>query len=180
MHNLEHLLFLVVGYLFWRQVVGREPSAHRMHPGLRLVYLLFAVPVDTFTGLSLVQERHEIFPVYTAMHRTWGPSLVTDLHLGGTIMWVGGDSLMTLAMIPVAIGWMRYEDRRAVRTDRELDALATQANVPPAEPSSPGSSTVPSRLRTFLPRIESEPDGSALLEAFRPWAGRFDTMRKQG
>ncbi len=163
-HNLEHLLFLLVGYLFWRQVVALEPSAHRLHPGLRLAYLAFAVPVDTFTGLALVQERHEIFPAYLAMHRNWGPSPVTDLHLGGTIMWVGGDSLMLLAMIPVAIAWVRYEDRRAVRIDRELDAMALGLETP-AAPGAAGPSAAPSgadpdrppsRLRAFLPRIEQQ------------------------
>ncbi len=122
-HNLEHLLFLVVGYLFWRQIFGGEPNRYRMHPALQFAYLFLAVPVDTFTGLSLDQVRHEIFPAYSALHRTWGPSLVTDLHLGGVIMWVGGDTLMLLPMIPIAIRWMRQEERRAARVDRELDAM---------------------------------------------------------
>ncbi len=163
-HNLEHLLFLLVGYLFWRQVVALEPSEHRLHPALRLAYLAFAVPVDTFTGLSLVQERNEIFPAYVAMHRTWGPSLVTDLHLGGTIMWVGGDSLMLLAMIPAAIAWVRSDDRHAARMDRELDALSLDAEMPAetgaGRPGPPQAGVdrdrPPSRLRAFLPRIEQQ------------------------
>ncbi len=125
-HDNEHLLFLVVGYLFWRQVVAKEPSARRMHPGLRLAYLAFAVPIDTFTGLTLTGERHEIFSAYAAQHRTWGPSLVNDLHLGGAIMWIGGDTLMFLAMIPVAVAWVRYEERKARRLDRELDEEALE------------------------------------------------------
>jgi putative copper resistance protein D len=122
-HNAEHIVFLVVGYLFWRQVFGIEPSEHRMHPGLKMLYLLVAVSVDTFVGLSLDSASHELFPAYTAMHRTWGPTLVTDLHIGGVIMWVGGDTLMMLAMIPVALEWLHVEERRAVRVDRELDAM---------------------------------------------------------
>lgn len=158
-HDNEHLLFLLVGYLFWRQVVAKEPSAHRLHPGLRLAYLAFAVPVDTFVGLSLAQAHHEMFPAYDAMHRTWGPSLLTDLHMGGAIMWVGGDSLMFLAMIPVAIAWVRHEDRRATRVDRELEAALQEdgtltgagADAGAADPSRP-----PSRLRQFLPRVEAQ------------------------
>jgi cytochrome c oxidase assembly factor CtaG len=122
LNHLEHVFFLVVGYLFWRQVFPLEPSSHRMYPPLRLGYLFLAVPVDTFVGLSLSSAVHEMFPAYNSVHRAWGPSLVTDLHIGGVIMWVGGDTLMTLAMIPVAIQWMRLEERRAVRVDRELDA----------------------------------------------------------
>src|SRR5271166_39943 len=122
-HNAEHIVFLVVGYLFWRQVFGIEPSEHRMHPGFKMLYLLVAVSVDTFVGLSLDSATHELFPAYTAMHRTWGPSLLSDLHIGGVIMWVGGDTLMMLAMIPVALEWLHVEERKAVRVDRELDAM---------------------------------------------------------
>lgn len=156
-HNLEHLLYVVIGYLLWRQVFPYEPSCHRMHPGLRLAYLAAAVPVDTFTGLTLINEAREIFPVYVSQHRTWGPSLVMDLHLGGTIMWVGGDTLMLLAMIPVAIAWVRFEDRRAARVDSELEALMLGEVGEPGrvlgEPGASGGSTpVPAGAPRPAPR----------------------------
>jgi putative copper resistance protein D len=123
-HNAEHLVFLGVGYLFWRQIFGTDPNANRMHPALQFGYLFLAIPIDTFTGLSLDQTMHEIFPAYLATHRFpgWGPSYVQDLHLGGVIMWVGGDTLMLWPMIPVALFWLHQDERRAVRIDRELDA----------------------------------------------------------
>lgn len=123
-HDNEHLAFLVVGYLFWRPVVGIEPSRHPLSPGLRLVYLMLAVPVDTFCGMALVFTGHEIFPAYQTLRRSWGPSLVSDLHVGGAIMWVGGDMLMIVAMIPVVVLWLRSEDERTRRIDAELDAAA--------------------------------------------------------
>ena len=52
-HNAEHLAFLVVGYLFWRQIFGSDPNKYRLHPALQLFYLFMAIPIDTFTGLSL-------------------------------------------------------------------------------------------------------------------------------
>ncbi|HVB91511.1 MAG TPA: cytochrome c oxidase assembly protein [Acidimicrobiales bacterium] len=121
-HNAEHLVFLAVGYLFWRQIFGVDPNASRLHPALQFGYLFVAIPIDTFTGLSLDQTTREIFPAYVALHRAWGPSLVQDLHLGGVIMWVGGDTLMLWPMIPVALHWMHQDERRAVRVDRQLDA----------------------------------------------------------
>ena len=80
-HDNEHLAFLVVGYLFWRPVVAIEPSRHPLHPGLRLVYLALAIPVDTFSGVALVSAAHEMFPYYNTFRRSWGPSLVSDLHM---------------------------------------------------------------------------------------------------
>ena len=84
-HNAEHLAFLLVGYLFWRQIFGSDPNKHRLHPALQFFYLFMAIPIDTFTGLSLAGASHELFPAYFATHRTWGPSYVTDLHVGGDI-----------------------------------------------------------------------------------------------
>ena len=126
-HNAEHLVFLVVGYLFWRQIFGNDPNKYRLHPGLQFVYLFLAIPIDTFTGLSLAGATKEMFPAYLATHRAWGPTYVNDLHIGGSIMWVVGDTLMLWPMIPVALRWMHREERKAARIDRELDAQAATA-----------------------------------------------------
>ena len=133
-HRLEQVGFLVIGYLFWRPVVAIEPSRHRLAPGLRLVYLALAVPVDTFTGLALAMSGHEMFPAYTDMHRTWGGSLISDLHTGGSLMWIGGDLLMMAAMIPIAVLWMRDEELKARQIDARLDAEAAAGAQTPSEP----------------------------------------------
>ena len=148
-HNAEHLVFLLVGYLFWRQIFGNDPNAHRLHPALQFFYLFMAIPIDTFTGLSLAGATHEMFPAYLATHRTWGLSYVVDLHVGGDIMWVVGDTLMLWPMIPVALRWMHMEERKAVRIDRELDAqalgeAAAAGPVPDQPPRSISSTRTPS------------------------------------
>ena len=137
------------GYLFWRQIFGNDPNEHRLHPALQFFYLFMAIPIDTFTGLSLAGASQELFPAYFATHRTWGPSYVTDLHVGGDIMWVVGDTLMLWPMIPVALRWMHMDERRAVRIDRELDAqalaeAAAAGPVPDQPPRSISSTRTPS------------------------------------
>ncbi len=129
-HDTEHLGFLVIGYLFWRPVVGIEPSRHPLTPPVQLLYLALAVPVDTFTGLTLTSATHELFSFYNTFTRGWGPSRVTDLHIGGSIMWVGGDTLMFLAMIPIAIRWVRVEEQRTRQVDAELDRLDAESGSP--------------------------------------------------
>jgi putative copper resistance protein D len=148
-HNAEHLVFLLVGYLFWRQIFGNDPNAHRLHPALQFFYLFMAIPIDTFTGLSLAGATHEMFPAYFATHRAWGPSYIVDLHVGGDIMWVVGDTLMLWPMIPVALRWMHLEERKAVRIDRELDEQALReaavaGPVPDHPPRSISSTRTPS------------------------------------
>ena len=121
-HHLEQVAFILVGYLFFRIVFGIERAPLRLHPGLRLVFLMAAVPIDTFTGLSLAMSSHNPYPVYNTLRRGWGPSVLEDVRTGGAIMWIGGDALMLLAMIPATAIWVRYEERRAKEIDAELDA----------------------------------------------------------
>jgi len=122
LHNLEHVGFLVIGYLFFRVAFGLERGL-TIHPGLRLVYVMAAVPVDTFTGLALAMTAYNPFPAYlhTAPTGSNASSILTNIHLGGAIMWIGGDGLMLLACIPIAIAWVRWETVRTRELDRELD-----------------------------------------------------------
>lgn len=124
LHHLEQIAFIVVGYLFFRHVVRIERGPRLLHPGLCLVFLMAAVPIDTFTGLALVMTSHNPFPIFAMVPRDWGMSVLEDVHLGGAIMWIGGDALMLLAMIPATVRWVRYEDRRTIELDAELDAAA--------------------------------------------------------
>lgn len=122
-HHLEQIGFLVIGYLFFRVAFGRERGA-TIHRGLRLVYVMAAVPVDTFTGLALVMSSHNPFPAYTVMAPAGSTerSILTNIHLGGAIMWIGGDALMLLACIPIAVAWVKWETIRTKELDDELDA----------------------------------------------------------
>jgi len=116
-HHLEQVAFLVVGYLFFRAAFGLERGV-TLHPGLRMVYVM---PVDTFTGLALSMSTHAPFSNYAAMAPTGSSAAwrLSNIKLGGAIMWIGGDALMLLACIPIAIMWVKWE---TVRT-RELDAV---------------------------------------------------------
>ena len=123
-HHTEQISFLVVGYLFWRHAFGVEHDCV-LHPGLRLLYVMAAVPVDTITGLALAMTSTNPFAKYTMGSPGHGAStsaVLDNVHLGGAIMWIGGDALMLLWCIPIAITWVRYEDARTKVLDAELGA----------------------------------------------------------
>jgi putative copper resistance protein D len=120
-HHSEQIAFLVVGYLFFRVAFGVDVAGD-VHPGLRLVYVMAAVPVDTITGLALAMSSKVPFDAYAAMDPSPAHAL-NMIHLGGAIMWIGGDALMLLACIPVTVAWVRDETRRTKVVDAELDAL---------------------------------------------------------
>ena len=49
-HNAEHALFVLIGYLFYLPILGREPIRWRLSYPIRFVILVLLMPVDTFTG----------------------------------------------------------------------------------------------------------------------------------
>ena len=123
-HHVEHIGFLIVGYLFFRVAFGLERGA-TIHRGLRLVYVMAAVPVDTFTGLALAMSSKNPFPAFnhSAPRGSTPGSILASIHLGGAIMWIGGDALMLLACIPITVAWVRWETIRTRELDAELDSL---------------------------------------------------------
>ena len=122
-HHMEHIGFLIVGYLFFRAAFGIE-RGFTLHHGLRLVYVMAAVPVDTFTGLALAMSSTNPFSSYstTAPTGSTRQSILSNIHLGGAIMWIGGDALMLLACIPIAVAWVKWETVHTRELDAELDA----------------------------------------------------------
>jgi putative copper resistance protein D len=109
-HNAEHVLYLVVGYLFFLPLLGREPIRWRVSYPMRLLILVLAMPVDTFTGLVLGYAGRGY--VAAAGPRPPGsPGPVEDVHWAGAVMWIGGDALMLAFMMIVV--WMWSRDERA-------------------------------------------------------------------
>ena len=112
-HNAEHALFVIIGYLFFLPILGREPIRWRLSYPVRFVILVLLMPVDTFTGLALGYGSVSSPGVPVGPRPAWAPSGVSDLHLGGAVMWVGGDAIMFGLMMLVFLMWSR-DDRAAV------------------------------------------------------------------
>jgi putative copper resistance protein D len=109
-HDGEHLAYLVAGYLFFLPVAGSEPIRWRISMAGRYLMLLVAMPVDIAAGVILMLVPRELFPAYAHSGRAWGPSPLTDLHDGGTIMWAGGDIVMTV--LALVVSFLLIHDRR--------------------------------------------------------------------
>jgi cytochrome c oxidase assembly factor CtaG len=110
LHNAEHVLYLVVGYLFFLPLLGNEPIRWRLSYPARLLILALAMPVDTFTGLVLGYEGSS-FRVTAGLRPPGSPGPVEDVHWAGAAMWIGGDAIM-LAYIMIVV-WMWSRDEQA-------------------------------------------------------------------
>jgi cytochrome c oxidase assembly factor CtaG len=108
LHDAEHAVYLVVGYLFFLPIVGSEPIRWRLSYPIRFLMLAVAMPVDTFTGLILSMQG-------TPLRATDGPAPpgspgpLQDIHWAGAIMWVAGDALMFAFMMLVFLMWARAD-----------------------------------------------------------------------
>jgi cytochrome c oxidase assembly factor CtaG len=106
-HEGEHVLYLVAGYLYFLPLLGREPIRWRVSYPTRIFLLFLAMPVDAFTGLVLGSESGNPFPSMANQRPAWAPSPITDVHIGGAVMWVGGAGIMFALMMTVFFAWSR-------------------------------------------------------------------------
>ena len=140
LHNAEHAVFLVVGYLFFLPILGREPIRWRLSYPVRFIILLLIMPVDTFTGLMLGYGSTGTPGVPQGPRPTWAPAALQDLHLGGAVMWIGGDAIMFGLMMLVFLMWS-LDDKGATSGHGWLEAarrnsMATLVAARPA-PAAP-------------------------------------------
>lgn len=106
--DLEHLAYLVVGYLYFLPVFSSWPNRIELSLPARLLMIVLTMPVDAFTGVVLTMSNQMMFP-----RRSWSPSPVTDLHWGGAVMWLGGSLIMTTFIFAIGIQWARTPEKRA-------------------------------------------------------------------
>jgi len=155
-HNAEHGLFVLVGYLFFLPILGREPIRWRLSYPVRFVILVLLMPVDTFTGIALGYGSVGSPGVPTGPRPAWAPSPVSDVHLGGAVMWVGGDGIMLALMMLVF--WMWSRDERASVSARSWFERARQENLATLVASHPAAATA------FAPAGGRVPDGRGTID----------------
>jgi putative copper resistance protein D len=107
-HQLEHLLFLVTGLLYWLPAIGSEPVPWRLGWSMRLLYLFVGMPQSSVLGLVLNSQGGVLYPHYAALR---GRAALEDQRLAGTIMWVGSDLLSMVAIGLLVWAWARAEAR---------------------------------------------------------------------
>jgi cytochrome c oxidase assembly factor CtaG len=154
-HNLEHVLYLVTGYLFFLPVTGAEPIRWRMSIAGRYLAMLIAMMADSLTGIVLTFQAREVFPPYASAGRTWGPSLVADLHAGGLVMLAGSDIAMTAIAVSLAARFLRDSRPASLPPGRDHHAALAAYNAYLGALSGAGqggSSTPTPRTRNQPPR----------------------------
>jgi cytochrome c oxidase assembly factor CtaG len=160
-HNGEHVLYLVVGYLYFLPLIGREPIRWKVSYPLRMFLLFLAMPVDAFTGVILGSESTD--PFVPMEPRSWGPSPIDDVHTGGAVMWVGGAAIMFVLILVTFFQWSRETRPSGGMGWLEVarrDNLATLVS----EGVTPGTAEAPARRGTG--DVDEDEDQLAAYNAY--------------
>lgn len=120
-HDLEHLSYIVFGFLIWEIVIGIDPIRNRATPPQRILLVFLLMPVMVIISVVFILANHPLYPYYAALPAPWGGSsrVVADQGLAGAIMWIPSAAMTLAAVLYVAVVWFREDEAR----QRRLEAL---------------------------------------------------------
>jgi cytochrome c oxidase assembly factor CtaG len=82
--NIEHLILIAIGLLFWWPVLAEEP--HDIGVPVKIGYLGAAFVGSAFLGLGLTFSESPFYDFYVEAPRLWGLSPAKDQNFGGILM----------------------------------------------------------------------------------------------
>ncbi|MGH3575354.1 MAG: cytochrome c oxidase assembly protein [Pseudonocardiaceae bacterium] len=119
-HDIEHLIYLVLSFLLWMLLVGVDPVLRRSSHGPRMLMLILLMPVPAFIGVIFITAPTVLYPYYAALPPPWGGiNALQDQPLAGVIMWVPSQFATVIAGLLLAVEWFRVDDAR----QRRIEAL---------------------------------------------------------
>jgi len=160
-HELEHVSFLLLGVIFWIQVLDSPPLRARLGPSSGVLYVLTAATAAWALAVVLALAPSPLYPSYAELaSRPGGLSALADQHLAAGIMWGPGSVPYAIFVFVALYRWLATDDEPHVPSGTHL---ATEAERPAASPrsiasppetdpstsaASPAASTTPSTSAT--------------------------------
>jgi cytochrome c oxidase assembly factor CtaG len=109
-HDLEHLTFLVLGLLFWDQVISPLHMPGRLSLMGRGMVVLAGMFVSWGLAILIAYASR---PLYAYPIPTGGVSLLDDQQIAAGVMWVPGGVPFLVALLYLGIRWFDVEDSTA-------------------------------------------------------------------
>lgn len=118
--DLQQLSLLAAGLLFWSPALAADPMRWRLNWPLRTLYVLVEMTHKGLFGGMFLSMNNAIHSGFAANAPAWAPSPMTDQRIAILILWIGGNLVFVGALAGLVIGWIRFEQRNAHRTDYRL------------------------------------------------------------
>lgn len=109
-HDLEHMTFLVLGLLFWDQVISPLEVPGRLSLIGRAGVVLVGMGVSWALAVAIAYASH---PLYAYPAPTGGLTLLADQQIAAGVMWVPGSAPLVIALLCLGICWFDVTDRGA-------------------------------------------------------------------
>lgn len=122
-HDLQHLSYMLLGVLFWWNVIDPAPLRARMAYPLRMVYLLVAGTPKHLLAALITFASAPLYGAYAEVEPIVALGLLDDQVTGGLIMWVPSQMMHLSAIAVVFFVWANKSERE----EREREPLAASA-----------------------------------------------------
>lgn len=119
-HEIMMVHFVLVGLLFFWPIVGVDPTPKRHSHVVRIAELFFIMPFHAFFGIALMMSSTVISMTFVGP-TMWGTDPLSDQYTGGAIAWAFAEIPSLFLLIAIMIQWVRSDERRAKRQDRQAE-----------------------------------------------------------
>jgi putative membrane protein len=110
-HELEHASFLLLGMVFWIEVLDSPPMRARLGPSSGVLYVLTAATAAWALAVVLALAPSPLYPAYAELaSRPGGLSALADQHLAAGIMWGPGSVPYAIFVFVALYRWLAAED----------------------------------------------------------------------
>jgi cytochrome c oxidase assembly factor CtaG len=114
MLNLEHLVLVAVGLLFWWPVLASQPLD--VPVPVKIGYLGAAFVGSVFLGLALTFSDTPFYDFYVAAPRLWGLSAAKDQNFGGILMNAEQSAVFLAAILYFVLRLIPEEEHTSSRS----------------------------------------------------------------
>jgi len=125
--------YLVVGVLFWLQLIGSRPLRPQFGPLYRVMLIAAVVLVSTVLGMVLGFGANAIYPAYRGVGSQHLLTVAGDQQLAGGELWVLVLLPYVVAGVALLVNWLNDEESHAL-------ALGLDRMLRPSKPTWPARS----------------------------------------
>ena len=123
-HVIEHLMFIVSGFILWLPILSPMPELPRSSYLIQTVYLFLQPTVPSLLGAIIAFSDRILYSGYAVAPRVWDLSPKSDQQLGGLIMWVPGGLAFLLTVVIVFLVWANQEEAKNRQPARGLEKIS--------------------------------------------------------